>query len=221
MKKKPIFPGKGISFECTGHEIVVTRNMYFSASGFGLMGGSLGRAYSFIIEVKDDDHQPLDCDIYKLQVSINQGLKRQTANIDRLSEGKYKATFTPFGPGAIIVSITYGGEPVISTTVTWGATIDPFKTEIVNPPAHVLVGQQHTFTIQAKSENGEDLTAGGEKFNVGVSGPAGGTTGLVVRDELTGKYTVRFTMVKPGTYKFFVSLSGVDLKGSPLEIEAR
>jgi len=49
--------------------------MYFSASGFGLMGGSLGRAYSFNIEVKDDDNDHLDCDIYKLQVTITQGLK--------------------------------------------------------------------------------------------------------------------------------------------------
>jgi len=135
--------------------------------------------------------------------------------------GKYKATFTPFGPGAMIVAITYNAEPVISTTVSWGATIDPFKTVIVNPPAHVLVGQQHTFTIQAKTDTEEDLTNGGEKFNVAVSGPAGGITGLVVRDELTGKYTVRFTMVKPGGYKFFVSLSGADIKGSPLQIEAR
>jgi hypothetical protein len=221
LEKKAIFPGKGVEFECTGQEIVVTRNMYFSASGFGLLGGSLGRAYGFNIEVKDDDNQYLDCDSFKLQVTISQGLKKQSASIDRLSVGKYKATFTPFGPGEIIVSVIYATEPVIQTTVTWGASIDPGHTEIVNPPGHVLVGQQHTFTIQAKSDSGSNLNTGGEKFSVAVSGPAGGITGLVVRDELTGQYVVRFTMVKTGTYKFFVTLNGADIRGSPMQIEAR
>jgi hypothetical protein len=221
LEKKPIFPGKGIEFECTGGEIIVKRNMYFSASGFGLLGGSTGRSYSFNIEVKDDDNQYLDCDIYKMQVQITQGLKKQAASIDRLNVGKYKATFTPFGPGEMVISLTYGAEPVIQTTVNYGASIDPFKTEIVSPPNHVLVGQQHTFTIQAKADNETDLTQGGEKFDVAVSGPAGGITGLVVRDELNGKYVVRFTMVKAGSYKFFVSLRGADIKGSPLNMEAR
>jgi len=221
LEKKPIFPGRGVEFECTGGEIVVTRNMYFSASGFGLLGGSTGRAYAFNIEVKDDDNQFLDCDVHKLQVNINQGLKKQSASIDRLNVGKYKASFTPFGPGEMIISMLYAAETVIQTTVNYGATIDPSKTEIVSPPSHVLVGQQYTFTIQAKSDSGIDLTNGGEKFDVAVSGPAGGTTGLVVRDELTGKYTVRFTMVKIGGYKFFISLRGADIRGSPLQIEAR
>jgi len=121
----------------------------------------------------------------------------------------------------MIISMLYAAETVIQTTVNYGATIDPSKTEIVSPPSHVLVGQQYTFTIQAKSDSGIDLTNGGEKFDVAVSGPAGGTTGLVVRDELTGKYTVRFTMVKIGGYKFFISLRGADIRGSPLQIEAR
>jgi len=121
----------------------------------------------------------------------------------------------------MVVSLIYGAEPVIQTTVNWNASIDARTTEVVNPPAHVLVGQQHTFTIQAKTESGSDLTTGGEKFDVAVSGPAGGVTGLVIRDELTGKYTVRFTLTKAGTYKFFISLSGVDISGNPLQIEAR
>jgi len=121
----------------------------------------------------------------------------------------------------MVVSLIYSGEPVIQTTVTYDLSIDPGHTEIINPPGHVLVGHQHTFTIQARADNGQDLNVGGEKFDVAVSGPAGGTSGLVVRDERTGKYVVRFTLTKPGTYKFFISLSGADIIGSPLEIEAR
>jgi hypothetical protein len=221
LEKKPIFPGKGVEVEFTAQEIIVTRNMYFSASGFGLIGGSVGKAYAFNIEVKDDDNQHLDCDVYKLQCKITQGLKKIAGTIDRVGVGKYKAHFTPFGPGEMVVSLLYANETIIETTVTWNQAIDPSQTEIMNPPGHVLVGQQHTFTIQARTDTGQDLNVGGEKFDVGVSGPAGGTTGLVVRDELTGKYTVRFTLIKPGTYKFYISLSGADIIGSPMEIEAR
>jgi hypothetical protein len=221
LEKKPIFNGRGVEFECTGGEIVVTQNMYFSASGFGLLGGSLGKAYAFNVEVKDDNNQHLDCDIHRLQVQISQGLKKITGTIDRTGMGKYKASFTPFGPGEMIVSLVYGSEPVIQTTVNWNATIDVRTTEIVNPPTNVLVGQQHTFTIQAKTDSGSELTTGGEKFDVAVSGPAGGVTGLVIRDELNGKYTVRFTLTKAGTYKFFISLSGVEIGGGPVQIEAR
>jgi len=121
----------------------------------------------------------------------------------------------------MVVSLLYGGEPVIQTTVNWNATIDTRETCIVNPPGHVLVGQQYTFTIQAKTDAGTELTNGGEKFDVAVSGPAQGTTGLVIRDELNGKYVVRFTLTKAGSYKFFISLSGADIRGSPLTIEAR
>jgi len=221
LEKKTIFPGEGVPVEFTPHEIVVTRNMYFSASGFGLVGGSLGRSYGFNVEVKDDDQIPVDCDVYKLTVQISQGLKKISGQVDRLGVGKYKASFTPFGPGEMVVSLIYGGEPVIQTTVTWDLSIDPGHTEVINPPGHVLVGHQHTFTIQARADNGQDLNVGGEKFDVAVSGPSGGTQGLVVRDERTGKYVVRFTLTKPGTYKFFISLSGADIIGSPLEIEAR
>jgi hypothetical protein len=221
LEKKPIFSGNGVGFECTPHEIIVTRNMYFSASGFGLMGGSLGKTYAFNVEVKDDENQFLDCDIHKLEVQIAQGLKKIKGSIDKAGVGKYKASFIPFGPGEMVVSLLYGGEPVIQTTVNWNATIDARETCIVNPPGHVLVGQQYTFTIQAKTDTGAELTNGGEKFDVAVSGPAGGVTGLVIRDELNGKYVVRFTLTKAGSYKFFVSLSGADIKGGPLTIEAR
>ena len=65
------------------------------------------------------------------------------------------------------------------------------------------------------------IYTGGEKFEVGCSGPKGGVTGLVVRDELTGKYTVRFTLTVAGQYKFFISLKGIEIKGSPLQITAK
>jgi len=177
--------------------------------------------YKFNIETKDDNGVPLECDLQKLQVTVSQGLKKMSGTCERVGAGKCRAEFTPFGPGDMIISITYGGQPVIETTVNYNVGIDPSKTQILNPLRNALVGQQNYFTIQAKGQTGQDLTTGGEKFEVCSSGPAGGVTGLVVRDELNGKYTVRFTLIKSGAFKFFVSLSGVDVVGSPMEIDAR
>jgi len=221
MEKKPIYTGLGVPLDIIPHDPVVSQNMHFTASGFGLHGGSLGRSYTFQVEIRDDNGHPLDCNIQKLQVSVSQGLKKMVADCERVGSGRYKAQFIPFGPGDMIISVNYGGQPVIETTVTYNVGIDPTKTIIVNPLSNVLVGQQNTFTIQARGQTGQDLATGGEKFDVACSGPAGGVSGLAVRDELNGKYTVRFTIVKSGSFKFFVSLSGADVIGSPMEMDAR
>jgi len=195
--------------------------MNFSASGLALAGGSLGKSYSFYIEIKDDSGQPMNCDIHKLRVNVSQGTKKITGNIYQVATGKYKASFTPMEAGPMNVAVSYGGQHVFDTTVTYHIRIDARKTHIVNPLSNTLVGQQNTFTIQAKTQDGLDIPVGGERFDVACSGPAGGVSGLVVRDELNGKYNVRFNLTKPGTFKFFVTLSGVDISGSPMEIEAR
>jgi len=210
-----------VELEFIPHDPVVTQNMHFTASGFGLHGGSLGKLYSFRIETKDDNGTPFDCDFRKINIEISQGLKKMMGTCERVALGKYKAEFTPFGPGEMVISVSYGGQPVIETTVTYNVGIDPTKTIIVDPLRNALVGQQNTFTIQAKGQTGQDMSTGGEKFDVACSGPAGGVTGLVVRDELTGKYTVRFMLTKSGSFKIFVTLNGVDIIGSPLEIDCR
>jgi len=221
LEKKLVFSGQGVEVKFIPQDPIVTTNMNFSASGFGLTGGSYGKSYSFMIDIKDDDGQPLNCDVHKLQVTVSQGLKKISGSIDHVSTGRYRGSFTPFGTGDMIVCLSYGGDIVFETTVTINIGIDPSKTLIINPLQHTLVGQQNTFTIQARGQTDQDLTTGGEKFDVACSGPAGGVTGLVIRDELNGKYVVRFTLTKIGTYKFFVSLRGADIDGSPMEIEAR
>jgi len=147
--------------------------------------------------------------------------KKVAGNVDNVALGKYRVTFTPFAPGEMLVSVTYGSQPVIETSIQYNVGIDPTKTLILNPLQHSLVGQQNSFTIQAKGVTGQDLNTGGEKFDVACSGPVGGVSGLAIRDELNGKYTVRFTLTKSGSYKFFISLNGADVSGSPMEIEAR
>jgi len=78
MEKKPIYTGQGVQLDFIPNDPVVSQNMYFTASGFGLYGGSVGKSYAFQIEIKDDDNTPLDCNIQKLQIEVSQGLKKNT-----------------------------------------------------------------------------------------------------------------------------------------------
>jgi len=117
--------------------------------------------------------------------------------------------------------VDYGGQEVCKAAVEFNYGIDVHKTEVIDPPTETLVGKQITFTIQAKGQNGEIINTGGEKFDVACSGPKGGISGMVVRDELNGKYVVRVTLTVAGQYKFFISLRGADIKNSPIIVIAK
>eukprot|EP01124_Arcella_intermedia_P022381 TRINITY_DN3317_c0_g1_i3.p1 TRINITY_DN3317_c0_g1~~TRINITY_DN3317_c0_g1_i3.p1 ORF type:complete len:412 (+),score=90.08 TRINITY_DN3317_c0_g1_i3:63-1298(+) len=198
---------------------VVQENINFTASG--LHGGLIGKQYQFQVDTKADDGSNIDVHVDRLLLEISQGLKKTKGNIEQIGKGQYLVSFYPFNSGDLVLKLSYGKYPVIETTLTFDASIDPSQTIILDPLCNALVGKQNTFTIQARGEDGRDLTTGGVKFEVACAGPPGGISGLVVRDELTGKYTVRFTLLKSGTYKILISLSKQPIQGSPLTIEAR
>lgn len=219
-EKKPIF-GQAVGLELIAGDVIVKEEMNFFVTGWGMHGGTVGKPLAFEINVKDPNGQPMDCDISRLLVILTQNDRKVTAYSHKIAPGRFQADFTPPGTGEWIVCVEYGGQEVCRAAVEFNVAIDAKETEVVDPPKDVLVGKQYTFTIQAKGAGGVPITTGGEKFDLACSGPKGGVTGLVIRDELTGKYTVRFTLTVAGTYKFFISHKGNELKGVPLEITAK
>jgi len=220
LEKKAIFK-EPVPLKMIPGDPIVQEEMNFVVSGWGMHGGTVGKPLTFEIMVKNNQGQPSDCDTQRLIVVLNQDLKRVNAYCQRHSQGKYIAEFTPPGPGQWVVSVDYGGQEVCKAAVEFNFGIDAHQTDVVDPPHEVLVGKQNTFTIQARGQGGEPITTGGEKFEVACSGPKGGVSGLVVRDELNGKYVVRFTLNVAGQYKFFITLRGVELKGIPVQITAK
>jgi len=200
---------------------LVKESLYFSIQGKGLVGGEVGYDTSFEISVTGADKRPRDVDASKLAVSVVGSGGKLNAYCEKVATGKYQTDYKPIAAGPHTVHVTYGGQEVCNSQVTYDNGVDPSKCCILEPPIHVRVGQQATFAIDTKTESGKRLTRGGEKFDVGVSGPSGGVQGLVVRDEQTGSYTVRFTLVLPGVFKFFISLREVALDGSPFEVVAK
>jgi len=220
-KKKPIF-AESVPLKLIPGDPIVVEDMNFVITGWGMHGGTVGKPLAFEIHVKDGQGQPIDVDTQKLTTALtSEAGKKISAYSQKISTGKYQADFTPPGPGKWIVTVEYGGQEVCKAAVEFNFGIDAHKTEVTDPPTEALVGKQITFTIQAKGQNGEIITSGGEKFDVACSGPKGGISGLVVRDELNGKYVVRVTLTVAGQYKFFISLKGAEIHGSPLIIVAK
>lgn len=151
---------------------------------------------------------------------MNQG----KGDVDKISTGRYRATYTPFGPGPMLLQVNYGDQEVVQVEIMITSGVDATKCELINVPSEVVVGSECRFQIQARYSSspslsspslltfisdsaGLQVTVGGEKFELGVSGPKGGVTGLVVRDELDGTYSVKFTLTLAGIYSiFFLSI---------------
>jgi len=220
LERRSVYKEPGLPLQILAAEPIVKEDYHFTAAGFGLYGGTVAKTVSFEMNIRNAKGEPKDIDREVLKVSLHQGLKKNDGYAERLSEGKYKCEITPFGPGDMVVKVNYAGQDVFESKVQFNAGLDATKTEIVEPPTgKVPLNQQQFFKIQAKDATGTDIPNGGEKFEVAVSGPSQGITGLVVRDELNGTYSVRFTLTKAGDFSMFVSWKGIALRGSPLKFK--
>jgi len=184
-------------------------------------GGTIGKPLIFELNVKNGRGKPTDIDTQRLTAVLSQDLKKSRGYPQKVSEGKYNLEFTPPGPGNWVIAVEFGGQEVCKSSIELNYGIDPHHTEVVDVPTDVLVGKLSTFTIQAKGQDAQIINTGGEKFECACSGPKGGISGLKVTDELNGKYTVKFTLMVAGQYKFFISLKGTDIKGVPITVVAK
>jgi hypothetical protein len=196
----------------------VVENLHFSISGPGLKGAQIGTETQFQIDINGDDKQPRDIATDKLSVVVEAGSSKLTAHLNKKSAGRFTANYRPNSIGAHTVRVMYAGKEACSSQVYFDNGVDPRHSEIRSVPRFVSIGEQVSFAIQVKSQQGFDIKRGGERFDCAVSGPENGVQGLVVRDESTGIYTVRFKLVVAGQYKFFISLKNVDLRGSPFMV---
>eukprot|EP01087_Luapelamoeba_hula_P020678 TRINITY_DN70_c0_g1_i3.p2 TRINITY_DN70_c0_g1~~TRINITY_DN70_c0_g1_i3.p2 ORF type:complete len:763 (-),score=144.58 TRINITY_DN70_c0_g1_i3:64-2307(-) len=75
------------------------------------------------------------------------------------------------------------------------------------------------FEIVAKNCFDDELTAGGDHFDVSIHGPDGDVKAKVT-DSGNGKYPVEYTVQKGGDYTINVKLNDKDIKGSPYHMKA-
>eukprot|EP01128_Nolandella_sp_AFSM9_P010526 TRINITY_DN7298_c0_g1_i1.p1 TRINITY_DN7298_c0_g1~~TRINITY_DN7298_c0_g1_i1.p1 ORF type:complete len:429 (-),score=102.75 TRINITY_DN7298_c0_g1_i1:48-1334(-) len=220
LEKRPIYPG-GLPLKVTPDDQLVKKQLFFTVLGHGTYGGFVGKKVTFDILVKDQDDTPTDIDHQRLAVFVSQGMKKDKGDVDKESVGKYVGSYKPFGPGELILLVKYGEQEVIQTTVMITSGVEAAKCEVIDAPTGVAVNSPCVFKIQTKDSDGVNIPVGGEKFELGVSGPKGGTSGLVVRDELDGTYSVKFTLTIAGDYSFFLTLNKVSVGASPIKIQAQ
>jgi len=221
LEKRVLFDPP-VALKLIAGDPLVQEELNFVLTGWGMHGGTIGKPLVFELNVKNGQGKPRDIDPQRLTAKLSQDLKKTPGYPEKSSsEGKYTLEFSPPGPGKWVIAVEYGGQEVCKASIELNYGIDPHHTEVVDPPTEVLVGKLSTFTIQAKGQDAQIINTGGEKFEVACSGPKGGISGLKVTDELTGKYTVKFTLMVAGQYKFFISLKGTDIKGVPISVVAK
>jgi len=192
--------------------------------GGSLLEGNLkvGRFYDLITYAKTIDGSGRDIDLRDLEIKFGFGQSLQHLKPKRIGNGTYQAEVTVELPGTYPLDMHFEGRTIIKETLQtrWTGASDPKNTKAIQVPTRMLtVGEEASFVIQSRNSNDLNNVTGGELFEVGSDGPTQ-LHDLVIRDKGDGKYQVCFTPLASGVYYFHISLNGVPIGNSPVNITA-
>jgi len=197
--------------------------VYFEFSG-NLLEGNLkvGTTYDLVVYVKVPGGAGRDIDLRDLEIKFGFGQNFQQLKPKRIGNGTYHVETTVELPGVYPLDIHYEGKSVIKEVVQtrWTGVSDPKNTKAIQVPTKMLtVGQEANFMIQSRNKNDLNNVTGGEVFEVRTDGPTE-LHDLVIKDKGDGKYMVCFTPLASGAYFFHITLNGVEIGNSPVNITA-
>jgi len=189
-----------------------------------VLGGNLkiGRNTQLLVHVKAANGNPRDIDTAELEVRVGQGQTLQKLRVRQVTTGTYETDILVTLPGFYPIDLFFEDRSVLKepVRVQWTSPSDPNNTKAVQVPTHmVTVGETAAFHIQSRNKNDLNNTSGGDFFEVRCDGPAD-LPDLQVRDTLNGKYIVSFTPMASGVYEFHISLNGVPIGNSPVDVKA-
>jgi filamin len=123
-------------------------------------------------------------------------------------DGTYTATFAPNDAGKHRIDVTLRDAPVANSPYT----ID-VKEGADHNTSHVEAFQ---FTIRARTKRNQNMTRGGEKFEVGITGPQGQVQNKL-SDNGDGSYLCVYKLPEgaKGNFTFSVKVNNHDIQGSP------
>jgi len=187
-----------------------------TASGPGVEGARVGQYAPFTVRATDANGQPVPVGNEPFSVTVERDHDGQIpSDFKDPGSGQYEGGYTPVKPGFYTVTITLDGEnisgspfhPLIEQgnagkSFAEGPGLHAGKTDHVNP-----------FKITAIDGDGNPITAGGDPFEVKISGPE--NVAPTVRDNGDGTYDVEYSVGTPGDYTIDVSLHGQPIKDSP------
>jgi len=132
-------------------------------------------------------------------------------------DGTYTVSYRPIDTGNHTIVVQHEGKNVADSPYHVKVHTNPLgpdasKSHAFGPGLQEIVeGEPAVFTIQAKNAAGENLTKGGDPFDVEVIGPDDTIVeGVRVVDNRDGTYGVTYQPTEPGRYKVDVILRGAN-----------
>jgi len=189
-----------------------------TASGPGVegKGARIGQNAPFTVQSKDQNGKPVPTgnDPYHVEV-VRDNAGPVHVNFNDNGNGTYNGGYVPEAPGFYTVTITLGGENI------QGSPFHPLieqgnaaKSYAEGPGLHGgKTDHPLQFKIHAVDPDGKKVTAGGDPFDVSITGPE--TVHPSVRDNGDGTYDVEYSVGAPGDYQINVNLHGSPIKDSP------
>jgi hypothetical protein len=184
----------------------------------GIVHGKVGEQIQIAIDVRDDEtKQPYLIDSSAFDVKIS-GPESVSYNIKDNKDGTFVLSYTPRLPGDYAISVAVFGEYIFGHSFTSSITYpaDPTRSVLQLETKNAVTGQKVQCKLNAVDRDGRVRMSGGDDFNAEVSGPEPKDSLIV--DKGDGTYSIEFMPLKPGKYQVFVTLNGVNVMNSPLEV---
>jgi len=163
----------------------------------------------------------VDLDPKTLKVRIFGNGKQKFAEIVRKSVGQYQFDVESDTPGFYAVTVLYENYKPVKTKVIFHEPTLARNSIVDNMQSgNIAINKPAGFTIQSRDVHGQTVGAGGDIWEVTANGPVN-LSNLKIEDHLDGRYTVNYTLPKPGLYTFNVTLNGTHAKKSPFKVTAQ
>ncbi|XP_056004557.1 filamin-C-like isoform X2 [Ostrea edulis] len=180
-----------------------------TVSGEGLRGGILGRSMDVAIDTRKAGPG-------ELTAFCMGPAKASYCELQDNHDGTFVLKVKPQEPGRHVLQIKYGGEHINGSpfVLKVGAQPDASKVRVTGPGVEhgILATYQSRFIVETRG-------AGAGQLTVRIRGPKGGFQVEMYRDSQRDRTILcRFDPTETGLYIVSVRWSGVDVPGSPFQI---
>uniref|UniRef100_A0A673NFR8 Calponin-homology (CH) domain-containing protein n=1 Tax=Sinocyclocheilus rhinocerous TaxID=307959 RepID=A0A673NFR8_9TELE len=181
--------------------------------GLARAGVESGKPTHFTVYTKRAGKAPLD-----VQFSgPNKGQPVQDFEIIDNYDYSHTVKYTPLQQGEMVLTVTFGGDPISKSPFTVGVTapLDLSKIQVDGLENRVQVGEDQEFAIGTRGAGGQG------KLEVKITSPSGKSMPCVVEPQPgKGASLVKYIPKEEGVYVVEVVYDGNPVPGSPFPVEA-
>lgn len=192
-----------------------------NAYGPGLEGGKVGQPAQFKIQGRNKQGEPVTQGGDDFTVKVEGPNGPVDAKLVDNNDGSYEVEYNPTQGGDHKVEVFLRGEPLAQ---------GPVDVKIINSDANnsycdgpgfeaAQAKRPTQFTIHSVGLDNKPCNAGGDPFQVSITGPH--QVDVSITDNDDGTYTVNYTPEQPGDYEINVSINDEPVKDIPKAIHIK